>query len=538
MIFETSWEVCNKVGGIYTVLSTRAKQMMQAHQGAVCFVGPLFEGEVPKDFDPSDAPDFLKSWQAEAADAINLPIAVGRWRCPGAPPVVLVDYTSLYAIHSKLLFELWEAYGLESDNAGNEYDRSALFAIAAAKVIISLHQSRGSQPTDVAIYNEWMLGAGLLYQKLYAANLPALFITHATSVGRSIAANGKELYDFLPNYDGDQMAAELGVVSKHRIEKKVAMEATVFATVSEVAADEAEQLIGRRPIVLPNGFEPDFVPEGNAYDEKRQEARLCLLSIASTLTSRTLPADSLLVSVGGRSEYRNKGLDVFLDALALVRDSYIGDRPLVAFIFVPAWVSHARADLMRVLNEPKAEDQAPLQHPYITHWLHNMEGDAVVSRIHQLGFQHLTSKNIFLINVPSYLDGHDGIFDRSYYDLLIGTDLNVYPSYYEPWGYTPMESIAFGIPAITSDLSGYGRWMASSPDYDMDNGPLYVVPRHKRPYGEIVDHTAKIMLDRLKHPLSSQEAYKERLQAFSLTKNVSWKALYRYYLENYPTAQG
>ena len=281
MILEASWEVCNKMGGIYTVLSSRADIMSQRHTDHLVFIGPLLAGDadaLPLDFVETDE-GWLGSWLTDQAPSLGLRVRVGRWAVPGEPPVVLVDFRPLWETKDDLFFEIWRAYGLESDKGYGDYDESCLFALAASRVMQSIVSWRGDE-TNIALFNEWQTAMGLLYLKLHAPEIRTLFITHATTVGRSIAGNDKELYAWMSHYDGDQMARELGVEAKHSVEKLAAHEATVFATVSKLTAREAEQLLGRRPIVLPNGFHVGYSPLAAPLLAKRRRARRLLAEVA------------------------------------------------------------------------------------------------------------------------------------------------------------------------------------------------------------------------------------------------------------------
>ena len=314
MILETSWEVCNKMGGIYTVLSSRADVMTQRHPNQVCFIGPLLADEgaaLPLDFIPGDIPE-LHGWLEDVLPSLGLSVRTGHWGIAGEPPVLLVDFKPLWQEKGALYFELWKAYALESDKGYGDYDESSLFAIAAARLMESIAAWRSEERT-IAIFNEWQTAMGLLYLRQHAPQVHTLFITHATTVGRSIAGNDKELYTYMDAYDGDQMARELGVEAKHQVEKLAAHEATVFATVSKLTAREAKQLLGREPVVLPNGFHVGTSPLTAPMLSKRKKARQLLGEVASRLYGKTIdPKQAFFISLGGRYEYRNKYHHVFI----------------------------------------------------------------------------------------------------------------------------------------------------------------------------------------------------------------------------------
>ena len=455
-ISEVSWEVANKVGGIYTVLSSRAGEMMRRHGAKqVLFVGPrLRPVEEMVDFRAETFCITLPSHISLLG--VELPITQGYWLTPGGEAqTILVDYKPLTSARDQLYYLMWERYGIQSDLGYGDYDDSCLFAVAAAATLLAVTPqlaSSGSQP--IAIYNEWITGMGLLYHHLEQPDLRSLFITHATTVGRSICSNGKDLYRYFTGYHGDQMASELHVEAKHALEKAAAHTATIFATVSEVTALECTQLLERTPIVLPNGF------DSLATSQHQSVARQRLLDVASRLYGKTFAAErTTLIATSGRYEYRNKGIDLIVASLeSLLQQQAKLSSDLILYFFVPAWVAEPRADLAYLLSDTDPESGiTPLQYPYLTHWLHNLREDTLAGRLDALLERGATAQRIYPIFVPTYLDGHDGILDLPYYDLLSALDLTLFPSYYEPWGYTPLESIAYGVPTVTTDLSGFGQ---------------------------------------------------------------------------------
>lgn len=483
-IFEVSWEVCNKIGGIYTVLSTKARNLQQLYKDHIIFIGPdVWTDEHPA-ADFIESKTLLKRWRETVMLPEGVDVRVGRWNVPGKPIAILVKFDGMYANKDAYYGYMWQQFGVDSLHAYGDYDEACAFARAAAEVIESLVDYLGQDNEYIALFNEWTTGMGLLTVKDRLPRVATIFTTHATSIGRSICGNGKPLYDQLKNYNGDQMARELNMEAKHSLEKAAAHNADCFTTVSEVTARECEQLLERRPdIVTPNGFEPDFVPGKVKFAKTRKAARKRLLDVARSLTGRNLPDDTLLIATSGRCEYRNKGLDVMCDAMARLAD--MGTRrPAVAFVMVPAWCAGPRADLQQALAEGNT---AGLPDPVLTHNLNNYDDDAVNRRIHELGFASSHARNISVIYVPCYLNGNDGIFDMPYYDLLSGMDVTAFPSYYEPWGYTPLESVAFGVPTVTTSLSGFGQWVSRSAENSFRDCGVCVVPRSDSNYGYVVD---------------------------------------------------
>ena len=533
-LFESSWEVCNKVGGIYTVLSTKAHTLQQSFKDKLIFIGPDV-------WDNTNAPDFIEDdvlfadWKTYTKTTENLKVKVGRWNVPGTPPVILVDFKPFFKERDAFFYSMWESFRVDSIQAYGDYDESCIFAYAVGKVIESFYHFYKLEDKKVAaLFNEWMLGMGALYIQKQLPAIATLFTTHATSIGRSIAGNNKALYAYMDGYNGDQMAGELNMEAKHSLEKQTALHVDCFTTVSDITARECKQLLDKAPdIVTPNGFEPNFVPTDKEYDKKRTAARRDLLNVAEKLLGCPISPDAFLVSTSGRYEYRNKGIDVFIEAMNRVRTSGRLQREVVAFIMVPAWVRDARADLKEVIDK-NIRTTSPMQMPFVTHWLNLMEQDKVLNYISHSGFTNSAADKLKIIFVPCYLDGRDGIFNIPYYDLLIGMDATVYPSYYEPWGYTPLESIAFGIPTITTDLAGFGLWAKKHVTGNNISEGVAVVNRDDFNYFEVADAITSSILTLAGK--DKKEAEEIRKRSFCLAAKAEWSKFIVYYEEAFRIA--
>ena len=529
-IFETSWEVCNKVGGIYTVLSTRAKTLQEIMQDRIVFIGPdCFNGEENPYFFEDKA--LFNDWLAVAKHD-GLSLKIGRWNTPGTPIAFLVDFKASYADKNKFYGELWERYGVDSLHAYGDYDDSAIFSYATAKVVESFFRFYLCNCTNVIFHaNEWQTGFAALALQHDVPEIATIFTTHATGIGRSIAGNNKPLYDYLQAYNGDQMADKLNMQSKHSIEKQTAHYVDCFTTVSDITAVECKELLDK-PVdaVLPNGFEDDFVPKAALFTKKRNAARKRLLRIAEALTGSKLDDNTLIVSTSGRYEFRNKGIDVFIEAINKLRHDEELQRDVVAFIEVPGWVARPRTDLQERLATNKTYDTA-LFLPLVTHELHNMDADCVLNMARHLGIANAPTDKVKLIFIPCYLNGDDGIVNMSYYDVVLGNDLCVYPSYYEPWGYTPLESIAFKVPCITTDLAGFGLWanQLKGKFCEITDG-VKVIHRTDNNYFEVADSIKQTIKEYA--AMDKKTVEKCRANAQKLSK----KALWREFIQAYKTA--
>lgn len=533
-IFESSWEVCNKVGGIYTVLSTRAKTLQDAFKDKIIFIGPDL-GDANSLYFKEDK-GLFGEWKVQA-DKEGLAVRLGRWCVPGEPVAVLVDFNQYYKDKNQIYTWLWKHYGVDSLHAYGDYDEASMFSFGAAKVVESFYRFYLDEATKVIYHgNEWMTGLGLLYLNNRLPQAATLFTTHATSIGRSIAGNNKPLYDYLFAYNGDQMACELNMQSKHSIEKQTAKYVDCFTTVSEITANECKELLDKQvDFVLPNGFENDFVPKGAAFTRKRKAARKRIFEVANALLGEELDDENtLIVSTSGRYEFRNKGVDVYIEAMnRLKRDSRLGKK-ILAFIEVPGWVGEPRQDLIDRVNSKQKFD-TPLHVPMITHWLHNMTHDNVLDMMKYLDMNNSSEDNVKLVFLPCYLNGNDGIFNMKYYDLVLGNDLCIYPSYYEPWGYTPLEAIAFKVPCITSDLAGFGLWVNSELGrYGEIMDGVKVIHRTDYNYSEVADKIKDTVAEFSN--LSVSDINKSRANAEKLSRKALWSNFIKYYYQAYDYA--
>ncbi len=532
LLFETSWEVCNKIGGIYTVLSTKAKTLQKLYKDRNIFIGPDVWSDDNKSpyFIETSTP--LDKWCSESELPYGIKVRTGRWDIPGQPLVVLVKFDTMFQLNNSLFGEMWDKFKVDSLHAYGDYGEACAFSHAAGIVIESIcNHANINNKNIIAHFDEWTTGMGLLYIKDKLPSVATIFTTHATSIGRSICGNGKPLYDYLKGYNGDQMAQELNMEAKHSLEKAAAHNADCFTTVSDITAIECEQLLERRPdVVTPNGFEDNFVPTKSKFNAARKAARTTLLSVASALTGKDYDDSTLLIATSGRCEFRNKGIDLFLDSLKIASDRD-GHRKVIAFVMVPAWAKEPRADL---LDSIKTSSPTRLNDPVITHWLNNPWDDPINGKIHALGINNHNESVIDVIYTPCYLNGTDGIFNKTYYDLLSGLDLTAFPSYYEPWGYTPLESIAFGVPTITTSLSGFGQWILNYNNNGLTESGVEVIDRNDSNYSNVASRIA----DSITFIRNADKSVSDKISAEAKTTaaKAAWSYFIEYYIDSFKIA--
>ncbi len=530
-LFEVSWEVCNKRGGIYTVVATKALNVKAQLKRHHILIGPDVWMNPGNNPDFLEEPNLYEGFRREA-EKNGIRLRIGRWNIPGKPIAVLVDYKDYLPKVNDILGECWKDFGVDSLSGNWDYKENFLFGYAAGKAIECFYNAV-LLPSDkvVAQFHEWQSGAGLLYLKRTGLPIATAFTTHATVTGRCIAGNNLPLYDELSSYKGDDVAARFNVRAMHSLEKKSAENADVFTTVSNITAEECAQLLEKRPdVVTPNGFEDSFTPENDReYEAKRSEARTLLSEVASAMSGKKAADDALFVGIGGRYEYRNKGIDVFIDSLGSLKKSGYSGREIHAFIMIPA--AHRGPD--KTLAAKLGGDGNVSCFTQTTHELMYPDNDMITRRFAELGLVNAADDRIKLYFVPSYLNGSDGVFDKTYYDLLIGFDLALFPSYYEPWGYTPLEALAFRIPTLTTSLAGFGQWVDERCK-DCAHPGITVVKRNDSNYDEVIGNVEKRIAEVASLGKADMVKYMENAKTVSAI--ALWDNQIKYYNEAYSLA--
>ncbi|MCU0454762.1 MAG: alpha-glucan family phosphorylase [Bacteroidales bacterium] len=530
-LFETSWEVCNKVGGIHTVVSTKALNIVEELGDNYILIGPDVWREESKnpEFIPDDG--LFAEWRARASSE-GMRVKTGRWNIAGKPIVMLIDFTPYFGQQNEIFAKFWETYKLDSISGQWDYVEPALFGYAAGKLIESFTSFYHEHNYIVAQFHEWMTGTGILYLKKHVPWVASSFTTHATVLGRCIAGNNRPLYGKMKDYVPAQVAREFNVIAKQSLERISAAEADVFTTVSGITSKECSHFLGKDvDIVTPNGFEDSFVPPPELFGEKRKAAREKLKKVAEAVLGYGLKDDCLFIANSGRYEFRNKGVDIFIDSLGELNKKEKPGKDCIAFIMMPAYHKGPRQDVVDILynNGPANGGDR-----YLTHSLHYPSSDPVLQRINANNLHNDEKSQVKVIFAPSYLNGNDGIFNMPYYDLLIGFDISVFPSYYEPWGYTPLESLMFSIPTVTTSLSGFGLWVR---DYFKDPGNgVAVIERTDDNEDKVVTAIRHFMA--AFSNLGEYEVAEARAKAHEISRIAMWDSLVQHYFTGYETALG
>ncbi|MBQ9453343.1 MAG: alpha-glucan family phosphorylase [Desulfovibrio sp.] len=524
-LFEVSWEVCNKVGGIYTVVSSKALQTKDEFGEDYFVLGPSLPQNAGFEETDEHAWDSLR----QAFAAKDLKCRLGRWNIPGRPKAILVDFAKRYD-SNQLLYELWKNYGVDSLSGGWDYIEPVMFSTACGEVIAAIHEAR-VEPVNghsVALFHEWMCGAGLLHLKKVAPDVATMFTTHATMLGRAMAGTGRDIYSNMHSINPANEAAAHNITAKWSMESTSAREADVFTTVSTITGEEATVFLGRKPdIITTNGLDMRSIPDYSQDRTVPETHRKKVMEAANRFLRCQLPDNTRILLISGRYEMHNKGVDLFLEALARMEKSLAGsDATVLALCLVMG--GHTGVNPAAVSGDPNVSDNG---RPFIcTHYAWNAPEDPIINTCRRLGLNNYPENRVKVIFVPAMLDGNDGFFNMPYEDIIMSCDNGCFPSWYEPWGYTPQESAAWSVPTMTTDLSGFGMWAREELRDGEPKPGITVIPRR----GTSFEQTATLLHEHLlKVATCPQEELTEwRTQARYLAERTSW----RFFYENYRQA--
>jgi phosphorylase/glycogen(starch) synthase len=516
-LFEVSWEVCNKVGGIYTVITSKLIETIKNYDGRYFALGPDLKTNL--DFEETDEEIWTEIREATAIK--DIPCRFGRWNIPGRPMVILVSYGKKYN-KDQLLYRLWEDYGVDSIAGGWDYIEPVMFSYACGEVIETAYNVlvKPRALSAVAQFHEWMCGAGLLCLKKSAPEIGTVFTTHATILGRTLAGADTEIYAAMEHISPKREANAHNISAKFSMEVATAREADCFTTVSEITASEAKSFLGRYPdVITPNGLDIDNIPDLVENRAPAIKSREKLINAASRFLKKDFPRNTKIAAISGRYEFHNKGIDLFLAALGRLEKDIGENDALIAYLFVLG----GHMDLIPALQgEYSKSDQG--NPPIATHRLHYEASDQILETCNRLGLKNTAKNRVNVIFIPAYLNGHDGLINMSYYEALSGCDLGVFPSYYEPWGYTPLESAAYAVPTITTDQAGFGLWVQRMVG---ESGGVIILRRKGQDKTDVEDS----LYDILKSFLSwkDQEMLDRRKKARAVAVMANWRDFYGAY---------
>ncbi len=589
ILFEASWEVCNKVGGIYTVLISKALLMMQNYGENYFLVGPYFQDKVKFEFEEENTPQQLKEVFDELKDQ-GMVCYYGRWiRVKGKPQVILIDFQGFVPQKNKIKSDLWDNFKVDSLFSKWDFEEPIIWATAVGK-LVELYQNKNRAST-VLHSHEWLAGAALLYLKQNKARVATVFTTHATMLGRTLSAVSYDLYNNLENINADEEARRHNVIDKHSTEKACANSADVFTTVSEITALEAEHLLGKKPeVLLLNGLDVDQFPSFEETSILHQKNRETIREFVAYYFFPYYHFDleqTLIFFIVGRYEFKNKGIDIFIRALADLNRKMKEEnskKTVIVFFWIPTQAETAKQTLAQnkqnyhqikhfieensrrfqnrlienllqmedvkglgeeefhihnILGEEFIEEVRALRLNFkkegnpslLTHNITNENNDIIIRSLLEHGLNNSKETKVKIIFYPVYLTGIDGLLDIPYYDAISGCHLGLFPSYYEPWGYTPLESAAWGVPSLTTDLGGFGRFLINQ--NKSDEG-VFVLKRFKRNEDEVVADFSEIMNRFVR--LNRKGRVDQKLIAKEISNLADWKVFIKNYINAHELA--
>jgi len=523
-LFEVSWEVCNKVGGIYTVITSKLREAVASYGDNYYLLGPDLKTNA--DFEETDEGCWRMIREKIALKDIHC--RFGRWKIAGEPKAILVNSGKKYN-KDQLLYTIWEEHGVDSIAGGWDYIEPVMFSYACGEVIKTIYNilAKPEGHTAVAHFHEWMCGAGLLFLKKQAPEIGRVFTTHATILGRSLAGSGVDIYTNMEQISPQKEATAHNITAKYSMEVASAREADCFTTVSNITASEASNFLGCVPdLVTPNGLDISNIPDLSQDRTSVLNVRQHLLHKASHFLGREFPDHTKIMIISGRYEFSNKGVDVFLNALAHLEKDLGENESILVYLAVIA----GHTGLNPRLQSDFAQSDTAGGH-IATHRLSYEASDPILQTCNRLKFVNDHNNRIHIIFIPAYLDGNDGLINIPYYEALSGCDLGIFPSYYEPWGYTPLECAAYSVPTVTTDQAGFGLWVR---EIFGESQGIILLERKNRSNEEIEEHLYQVLL---KFVSQSDEALMEqRIAARRVSEKADWREFYKFYLTGYNKA--
>ncbi|NQU78473.1 glycosyltransferase [Candidatus Woesearchaeota archaeon] len=583
-LFEVSWEVCNKVGGINTVIKSKIPQTIKHYGDQYCLIGPYFHDKVKGEFEETVVPDDFRP-VCDELENMGIVVHYGTWLTEGKPQTILLDFKPFLSRKDEIKTVLWDMFKIDSLKSPYEFDEPAVWAWTAGMIIERLSARMEGKKT-VAMFHEWLAGAGILYLKSRRCKVGTMFVTHATVVGRSLSNIGTDLYCkddegkcLLDKMDFDKESYSQNVYSKHQMEKASAHNADVFSTVSEITGIEATHILGKSPdSLVPNGLDMDQFPTTEENSLKHAKFRDKIFHFLLQYFSPYYEIDldnTLICFIASRYEVKDKGIDVFIKALSRLNRTLKeenSNKNIVAFFWVPAGVRGIKHEIvenrtlfkdvedslkdnkerimLRILKKVVAEKEinknslfeksmddeirkkvlrlkqdtsAP---PICTHDL-DYNNDQIIRLLNESGLANSKDDRVKVIFYPIYLSGADGLLDLNYYEAIQGSHMGVFPSFYEPWGYTPLEAGAFGVPSITSDMAGFGKYLMKQENKDTKG--IFVLKRMDKSDDTVIDDLYNVLFYYMMLPKSKR--IENKLEARRLATLAGWDVLITNYID-------
>ncbi|EGF83506.1 hypothetical protein BATDEDRAFT_29352 [Batrachochytrium dendrobatidis JAM81] len=548
LLFEIAWEVANKVGGIYTVIKSKAPVTCNEYDDRYCLIGPLSYKTAPLEVEETKPSSAAMRSAIDSLQSAGIKTLFGRWLIEGSPYVLLLDVGSASSRMGEWKADLWNIAAVPSPSDDQETNQAIMFGYL---VTWFLGEKR---PVVIAHFHEWQAGVALILIRKRYLNLATVFTTHATLLGRYLCAGDVDFYNNLKFFDVDAEAGKRGIYHRYCIERAAAHCADVFTTVSHITAYEAEWLLKRKPDgVLPNGLN---VIKFSAIHEFQNRHAIAKEKIHEFVRGHFYGHynfnldNTLYFFTAGRYEFRNKGVDMFIESLARLNarlKELESDITVVAFIIMPAATHSFTVDalkgqaVMKQLRETVNEIQNSVGHRIFESAAKGeipdskilMDEEEIVMlkrRIYALRLKlfNFASDRVKVIFHPEFLSSNNPLLAIDYEDFVRGCHLGVFPSYYEPWGYTPAECTVMGVPSITTNLSGFGCFMSEMISVPSDYG-IYIVDRRLKSVEESVNQLADHMVEFCKK--TRRQRINQRNRTERLSDVLDWKRMGQEYIK-------
>jgi glycogen(starch) synthase len=589
-LFEVAWEVCNQVGGIYTVIKSKVPSVLEHwdYDNYVVF-GPYFESEAASVFEPiQDADDPI----AQTVNEMNqngYRVHYGTWLTEGRPKAVLFDFNSSWHFLGDLKYLMWEHHNISLPDDDNLINQIILFGHQFHRFLQFFAARQCFGKRVITHFHEWMAGTPI--PEIRRDNLPVsiVFTTHATMLGRYLAMNDPDFYNNLPTYDWAKEAKHFNIEAVVNIERAAAHGCHVFTTVSEITGEECKYLLNREPdLYLPNGlninrFEAmhEFQNMHLTYKEKINE-----FVMGHFFQNYSFDLNkTLYFFTSGRFEHTNKGYDLTLEALARLNHKlkkansditvimfFITRNPVTGFnpevLQLKALLEEIQRncgqlheDLSRKLFYHVTSNEENFKMPnlnemlddtttlrirknvqswkrsdmptVVTHNLVNEDADPIMNFLKGSQLLNFKEDKVKIVYHPDFISTSNPLFRMEYYQFIRGCHMGIFPSYYEPWGYTPLECSASGIPSVTSDLAGFGSYVqATIPDHE--KAGLYLINRKNINFHDAAEQLATTLFRFTKMNRRDRIMQRNKVEAASV--QFDWNKLGKYYLKAYGIA--
>uniref|UniRef100_A0A3Q0SU37 Glycogen [starch] synthase n=1 Tax=Amphilophus citrinellus TaxID=61819 RepID=A0A3Q0SU37_AMPCI len=582
LLFEVSWEVTNKVGGIYTVIQTKAKITVDEWGDNYYMMGPYFEHNFKTQVEGCEPPNPAIRKAMDALIHNGCQVHFGRWLIEGSPYVVLFDIGSAAWNLDRWKGDLWETCNIglpfHDREANDSLILGSLIAWFFKEVSWKLHQW-SYKPNVVSHFHEWQAGPGLILSRSRKIPMATVFTTHATLLGRYLCAGNTDFYNNLNKFNIDKEAGERQIYHRYCLERAAVHCAHVFTTVSQITAVEANHMLHRKPdVVTPNGLNVKKFSAMHEFQNLHSTSKARIQEFIRGHFYGHLDFNldkTLIFFIAGRYEFSNKGADLFLESLS--RLNYLlrvhrNDVTVVVFFIMPAKTNNFNVeslkgqavrkqlwdtahtvkekfgkklydallkgqipDLNTILDRDdftimKRAIYATQRHslpPVTTHNMLDDSKDPILSNIRRIGLFNSRNDRIKIIFHPEFLSSTSPLLPMDYEDFVRGCNLGVFPSYYEPWGYTPGECTVMGIPSVTTNLSGFGCFMEEHVSDPAAYG-IYIVDRRFRSPEESCNQLTQFMFSFCQQ--SRRQRIIQRNRTERLSDLLDWKYLGRFYI--------